>query len=53
MIELSVYQGMSHSEIASATEIPVGTVKSHIWRGLNSVRGRLAELEGRSEDDAS
>ncbi len=49
VIELSVYQGMSHSEISSATQIPIGTVKSHIWRGLNSVRTRLAEIDNQTD----
>ena len=48
VIELSIYQGMSHSEISNATQIPIGTVKSHIWRGLNMVRARLNEIDGRS-----
>jgi RNA polymerase sigma-70 factor (ECF subfamily) len=49
VIELSVYQGMSHSEISTATRIPIGTVKSHIWRGLNAVRSRLTELDEATE----
>lgn len=49
VIELSVYQGMSHSEIAERTSIPIGTVKSHIWRGLNTVRQRVAELSSGTE----
>jgi RNA polymerase sigma-70 factor (ECF subfamily) len=38
---MSVYQGMSHGEIVSATGIPLGTVKSHIRRGLAEVRNAL------------
>lgn len=49
VIELSVYQGMSHSEISEHTSIPIGTVKSHIWRGLNIVRERVAELDSPGE----
>ncbi len=48
VIELSIYQGMSHSEIADLTDIPIGTVKSHIWRGLNLVRQRIAQLDERT-----
>ena len=48
VIELSIYQGMSHSEIAELTNIPIGTVKSHIWRGLNLVRSRIAEMDERA-----
>ncbi len=43
VIQLSVVYGMSHSEIAEATGIAIGTVKSHIFRGLAKARERLAE----------
>ena len=42
-VELSVYYGMSHGEIAEATQTPIGTVKSYIRRGLADVRKRLTE----------
>lgn len=42
---LSIYQGMSHGEIVEATGIPLGTVKSHIRRGLVEVRRKL-NIEG-------
>lgn len=45
VIRLSVVEGMSHSEISAATGIALGTVKSHIFRGLAAVRERLAEVE--------
>lgn len=38
VLELSIYQGMSHSEIAEKIDMPLGTVKSHITRGLAAVR---------------
>lgn len=38
---LSIYQGLSHGEIARATRIPLGTVKSYITRGLAQVRQSL------------
>lgn len=40
-VELSVYYGMSHGEIAEVTSTPIGTVKSYIRRGLADVRKRL------------
>jgi RNA polymerase sigma-70 factor (ECF subfamily) len=38
---LSIYHGMSHGEIVKTTGIPLGTVKSHIRRGLSEVRKKL------------
>jgi len=48
IIELSIYQGMSHSEIAKTVEMPVGTVKSHLFRGLAAVRKIVANAPGGS-----
>lgn len=33
--------GMSHPEIAAAMNLPLGTVKSHVKRGLDKLRARL------------
>lgn len=35
---LNIYEGMSHGEIAEKTGLPLGTVKTHIRRGLKRVR---------------
>lgn len=45
VIKMSIFYGMSHSEIAEATKIPVGTVKSHIFRGLAAVRESLGKAQ--------
>ena len=41
VLELAVVDGKSHSEIASETGIALGTVKSHVRRGLIRVREML------------
>lgn len=38
VLELSVYGGLSHQQIATETEIPLGTVKTHARRGLIRLR---------------
>ncbi len=49
VLELAVLQGMSHGDISEAIEMPLGTVKSHIRRGLQSVRERI-KAAGASEE---
>lgn len=38
LIQLSIYNGMSHGEIARMVGLPVGTVKSNIRRGLKKIQ---------------
>ena len=46
---LSYQEGMSHREIMEATELPLGTVKSHINRGTQ----RLRQILSAYQDEAS
>ncbi|WP_312689378.1 RNA polymerase sigma factor, partial [Brevundimonas nasdae] len=37
--------GMAHPEIAAAMNLPLGTVKSHVKRGLDKLRARLSPAQ--------
>ncbi len=41
VVELAVLQGYSHGQVAEATGIALGTVKSHVRRSLSKVRDAL------------
>lgn len=45
IIALYYSQEMSYEEIAVALEVPVGTVKTHLYRAKAQLKGRLLELE--------
>ena len=49
VIKLSVYDGLSHSRIAEATGLSLGTVKTHMRRGMMKLRKSLFP----GEDSAS
>jgi RNA polymerase sigma-70 factor (ECF subfamily) len=40
-IRLSIYSGLTHNQIAEKMNLPLGTIKTHIRRGLVKVRERL------------
>jgi RNA polymerase sigma-70 factor (ECF subfamily) len=43
VLMMSFYHGMTHAEIVEETGLPLGTVKSHIRRGLGEVRRILGD----------
>ncbi len=45
VVELAVLQGYSHGQVAEATGIALGTVKSHVRRSLVKVRDALRQAE--------
>lgn len=42
---LSYHEGMSHGEIAELTDLPLGTVKSHINRGAKRLKQLLSDYQ--------
>ena len=45
VMRLAFVDGWTHSAIAGLTDIPLGTVKTRIWRSLGIIRGLLSELD--------
>jgi RNA polymerase sigma factor (sigma-70 family) len=55
ILAMSLYEGYSHSEIAEALDMPLGTVKTRVRRGLMHVREQLKlaeELDNPAEGTA-
>lgn len=52
VLKLAIYDGLSHEQIADATELPLGTVKTHVRRGLMRVRELLGVPKPASAEGA-
>ena len=52
-VSLCYGAGLSHSEAALALNAPLGTVKSHVKRGMDKLRLRLAPGRGPMESQAN
>lgn len=44
VLRLAVIEGYTHTEISELLDLPMGTVKSHVRRGLRMMRDRLEEV---------
>lgn len=49
-IVLGYHEQMTHNEIATFTDLPLGTIKSHIRRGTKQLRETLAAYAGPVEE---
>jgi RNA polymerase sigma factor (sigma-70 family) len=52
VLEMSLMNGLTHSQISEATSLPLGTVKTHARRGLNRLREMLGVNHRSSTTDA-
>lgn len=48
VLRLSIFDGLTHSEIAAQTGLALGTVKTNIRRGLQRLRDQLTDRTNRS-----
>lgn len=51
ILAMSLYEGYTHSEIADRLEMPLGTVKTRVRRGLIQIREQLKLAQELDEDE--
>jgi RNA polymerase sigma factor (sigma-70 family) len=44
LLALAFFRGLTHQEIADHTQLPLGTVKSHVRKALDRMREQLVEI---------
>jgi RNA polymerase sigma-70 factor (ECF subfamily) len=49
VLKLSIFEGLSHQQIADKLKLPLGTVKTHVRRGLERVREALTRTSAANE----
>ncbi len=45
VVALAFLEGLTHAEVCARTGLPLGTVKSHIRRGLSQLRHHLGAVD--------
>lgn len=53
VLQLSIWQGLSHQEISVQTGMPLGTVKTYVRRGLEEIRRALDAKSARARKEAT
>jgi RNA polymerase sigma-70 factor (ECF subfamily) len=53
VLQLAIYQGLSHQEIATSTGLPLGTVKTYVRRGLLHIRQSLGVRKPQAAGEVS
>lgn len=51
VLRMRYFEGLPYEEIAAVVEAPVGTLKSHVFYGLQKFRAILLEKHGREIED--